>query len=161
MTQVLDMAALVSFQETAKVLPRKQTLHEQMCFIADDVVRYNFSDVAVHEKRILARMHEGETRLWIIHEFGSQFLPLYCKTGEWQRQGKNGRYLCSVEVTIARLLRNDELQQVQNKIIFDSAQYFIVTKGRDIRSGTITPVSFSDVVHLVFCGKADHLVSGN
>jgi hypothetical protein len=158
MTQVLDMAALVSFQETAKVLPRKQTLHEQMCFIADDVVRYNFSDVAVHDFRIIKKMIPGEARLWIIHEFGSQLLPLCCKINEWREQGKDDRYLSSVEVNITRMLRTDELQKAQNKVIFDSAKYFIVAKGSDSRTGTITPVSFGDVVHLVFSGKADHLV---
>lgn len=150
MTQVQDMSALVSYQETAKVLPRNQTLHEQMCFIADDVVRYNFSDVAVHDARILRKMQTREVRLWIIHELGSQFLPLSCKVNEWRAQTKKDLYLCSAEVAIARLLRTDELQKVQNKTVLDSANYYLVAKGDDARSGTITPIGFGDVVRLVF-----------
>jgi hypothetical protein len=152
-TQVQEMSTLVSFQETAKVLPRNQTLHEQMCFIADDVIRYNFSDVAVHDARILKKMQAGEARLWIIHELGSQLLPMSCKVNQWRDQIKKDLFLCSLEVVIARLLRNDEFQKAQNKAILDSSKYFIILKGADRLSGSITPIKFEEVVDLVFNKK--------
>jgi hypothetical protein len=148
------MSTLVSFQETAKVLPRNQTLHEQMCFIADDVVRYNFSDVAVHDARILKKMQCGEVRLWIIHELGSQLLPMSCKINEWRDQAKKNFYLCSLEVIVTRLLRIDALQKAQNKIILDSSKYFLVRKGNDRFSGSITPIKFEEVLQLVFQKKS-------
>lgn len=152
------MAAFVSYQETAKVSPKIQTLHERMCFIADDIVRYNFSDVAVHDARILKKMQIGEARLWMIHELGSQFLPLCSKINDWRAQQRKDVYLCSVEVMMARLLRTDPLQKAQNKAVLDSAKYFIVVKGESAAAGKIEPIEFSDVINLVFRGKADSVL---
>lgn len=128
-----------------------------MCFIADEIVRYNFSDVAVHDKRILRRMQENESRLWIVHEMGSMFLPLSCRLSEFSAREKHNRFLSSVEVIIGRFLRADELQKIQNRIVFDSARYFIVIRQTAIK-GEILPISFKEIVNLVFDGKANHLV---
>lgn len=156
MTQV---AALVSFQEPIKIEPRNQTLHEQMCFIADEVVRYNFSDVAVHDARILKRMKQGETRLWIISELGSQFLPMYCKMNEAIRQEQKEYVLSAVEVTLARLLSNDPFDKARQKQFLSTAQFYFVTKGADMHSGSIVPTNFRDIVDLVYSGDAGHLVN--
>lgn len=153
-----QVAALVSFQEQIKIDPRKKTLHEQMCFIADDVVRYNFSDVAVHDARILKRMKQGETRLWIINEVGSQFLPMYCKLNEVERQQEKDYVLSSVEVTLARLLRNESFDKVRSEIFLNTAQFYLVVKGAGVHDGTIDPIDFRDIVNLVYGGKADSLV---
>lgn len=156
MTQV---AALVSFQEPIKIEPRNQTLHERMCFIADEVVRYNFSDVAVHDARILKRMKQGETRLWIISELGSQFLPMYCRMNEAIRQEQKEYVLSAVEITIARLLNNDPFDKARQKQFLSTAQFYFVAKGADMHSGSIVPTNFRDIVDLVFSGDAKHLVN--
>jgi hypothetical protein len=149
---------LVSHQESVKVAPEqteKQTLHEQMCFIADRIVRYNLSDVAVHDARKLKKMRCGEYRLWIVTEFGSQFLPLSCKMSEWKNQELNDYYLSAVHVVIARFLTtHDGWQQAQNRILFSSAEFYLVGKGADVFSGTIEPMSFPDVVRFVFFGQS-------
>lgn len=155
MTQV---AALVSFQEQIKIEPRNKTLHEQMCFIADEVVRYNFSDVAVHDARILKRMKQGETRLWIISELGSQFLPMYCKLNEANRQQEKEYCLSAVEVTVARLLRDDPFDRARQKQFLDTAQFYLVTKGAGMYDGSVDPIDFLDIIDLVYSGKANHLV---
>jgi hypothetical protein len=154
-----QVAALFSFQETIKIEPRSKTLHEQMCFIADEVVRYNMSDVAVHDARILRRMRKGETRLWIINELGSQFLPMYCKLLEAARQEDKDYVLSAVEVTVARLLRDDPFDKARQKQFLDSAQFYFITKGAGAYDGSIDSVDFRDVVHLVYCGDANHLVN--
>ena len=127
-----QVATFVSFQEQIKIDPRDKTLHEQMCFIADEVVRHNFSDVAVHDARILRRMKQGETRLWIISELGSHFLPMYCKLNEWRKQEEKEYCLSAVEVTVARLLRNDPFDKARSKQFLSTAQFYLVTKGADM-----------------------------
>lgn len=153
------MTALFSFQETINIEPRSKTLHEQMCFIADEVVRFNFSDVAVHDARKLRRMKQGEVRLWVIHELGSLFLPMSCRMTEAARQEDKEYVLSAVEVAIGRLLRNDEFEKARQKQFFSSAQFYFVSKGSGSYDGSIVPVDFRDVVSLVFNGKADHLVA--
>lgn len=153
-----QVATFVSFQEQIKIDPRDKTLHEQMCFIADEVVRYNFSDIAVHDARILRRMRQGETRLWMISELGSQFLPMYCKLNEWRKQEEKEYCLSAVEVTVARLLRNDPFDKARSKQFLDTAQFYLVTKGADMHGGSIAPIDFRDIVDLVYSGNANSLV---
>jgi hypothetical protein len=144
---------LISHQESVKTAPEsrdKQTLHERMCYIADSVVRYNLSDVAVHDARKLKKMRCGEYRLWIVTEFGSHFLPLSCKMSEWKNQEQNDYRLSAVHVIIAKLLTTRGWQQAQNRILFGSAEFYLVGKGADVFSGTIEPMSFPDVVRFVF-----------
>lgn len=147
---------LVSFQEKIKIVPseEKQTLHERMCFIADNVVRYNMSDVAVHDKRILSKMRAGETRLWIVNEFGSQFPPMYSKLGDWKKQELHEAPLCAVSVTLAKQLQNNVL----SKRLKESSELYLVCKGDDAYGGTVAAISLADIVHLVYGGDADHLV---
>ena len=154
-----QMTALFSFQEQVKIDPRDKTLHEQMCFIADDVVRYNFSDVAVHDARILERMKKGETRLWIISELGSQFLPMYCKLGEAKKQQDKEYALSSVEIAIARLLNPDSFEKLRSRQFLSTAQFYFITKKSKTRDGVIFPISFKDVVDFVYMGEANCLVS--
>lgn len=154
MSSIQNLDTFVSYQETAKISPNNQTLHERMCFIADEIVRYNLSSVAVHDARILRYMRAGEARLWVIHELGSMLLPLSCKINEWQAQLRKEHYLCSVEVEIARLLRTDGWQKAQNEAVLNSAKFFIVMKGDRASAGDIEPICFADVVRLVFGEKA-------
>jgi len=148
--------AYVSFQEKVKITPpeEKQTLHERMCFIADEVVRYNLSDVAVHDKRILSRMRSGEMRLWIVNELGSHFVPMYCGVNDWKKQELHEAPLSAVEVTLAKCLTDD----VIGRLLRGSSRFYLVCKGGDAFSGTIAAISLADIVHLVYGGNADHLV---
>lgn len=128
-----------------------------MCFIADDVVRYNFSDVAVHDSRILRKMLAGEVRLWIINELGSQLLPLYCRLKEFYSQEVLEYQLSAAEVAIARMLRIDELAKAENRTVRVDSQFYLVTKGCNEWDGTIVPVKFADVVNLVLVGHSGQL----
>lgn len=131
-----------------------------MCFIADEVVRYNFSDVAVHDARILKRMNNGEVRLWIISELGSHFLPMYCKVGEWRKQSAKEYALSAVEITVGRLLSNGPFDKRKNSQFFKTARFYLVTKGCDVWSGSVVPIDFRNVVDLVYCGKANGMIEG-
>lgn len=153
-----DFVPLISFQEKIKIEPRDKTLHERMCFIADEVVRYNFSDVAVHDARILRRMKQGEVRLWVISELGSQFLPMYCKLTERRQQEDKEYVFSAVELTVARLLRDEPFDRARQKQFLDTAQFYFVVKGADVYGGIIDPVDFGDIVDLV-CHQSDHILS--
>lgn len=146
----------VSFQEKVKIIPpeEKQTLHERMCFIADETLRYNLSDVAVHDKRILSKMRQGDVRLWIVNELGSHFVPMYCGMNDWKKQELHEAPLSAVEVTLAKCLTND----VIGRFLKNSSQFYLVCKGNNSYSGSITAISLADIVHLVYGGNADHLV---
>lgn len=152
------MANFISHQEQVKITPRKQTLHEKMCFIADSIIRYNFSDVAVHDRRILKKMRPNEVRLWVINETGSQFVPMYCRLAQWHEPEQVIHDFSAVEITLARYMRIDAFAKRAQEVIWDHSEFYLVTKGSDRWSGSITPIEFCDLVRLVFVDTTGKLV---
>jgi hypothetical protein len=53
-----------------------------------------------------------------------------------------------------RLMKDDRLASVQNKIIRETARFYFITKGSDDYDYSIAPANFHSVMDLVFCGKA-------
>lgn len=149
------MTQIISRQETCKIAFKKQTLHEWMCFEAENVVKYNWSDIAVHDKKILDKMLPGETRLWIISELGSIFLPMYCKLTERYVLNDLNYVFSAVEVHMLRFAKEDSLGSVVGKIARSSSNFYFIAKGNSLYDYTIVPSSFSDAMDLVFCGKAN------
>ena len=148
------MTQIISRQEPAKRVPRNKTLHEWMCFEAEDIVRHNWTDISCHDRKILDKMRPGDTRLWMIHELGSLFLPMYCKLYEKRKQEESEYEFSSVEIHMLRLMKDDRLASVQNKIIRDTARFYFIRKGSGDYDYDITPSDFRSVVDFVFCGKA-------
>ena len=149
------MSQIISRQETCKVAFKRQTLHEWMCFEAENVVKHNWTDVAIHDKKILDKMRPGETRLWIIYELGSVFLPMYCKLTENHEPNGLNYAFSAVEVHMLRFAKEDSLGSIQSKIARDSSRFYFITKGHDWSGHTITPSDYKFVMDLVFCGKAN------
>ncbi|MGA1645964.1 MAG: hypothetical protein ACO4AV_13405 [bacterium] len=149
------MSQIISRQETCKVNFKKQTLHEWMCFEAENVVKYNWTDVAIHDKKILDRMLPGETRLWIISELGSVFLPMYCKLTEKTSNEYLNHSFSGVEVHMMRFFKEDQLGTIQSKITRDTSSFYFIAKGHGLHSYSVVPVDFMSVMDLVFCGKAN------
>lgn len=149
------MSQIISRQETCKVVSKKQTLHEWMCYEAESVVQHNFSDVAVWDRKLVNKTNTGETRLWWIHAFGSQFLPMYCRVSE-KAKAENSMYeFSAVEINLLRLFKEDQFSKIQNKIILETSKFFFITKGSDEFHYDITPTTFREAANLVFCGKAN------
>lgn len=148
------MHQLISRQESVKRLPRNFTLHEYLCFEAEDVIKSSWTDVAVHDKKIIAKMRPGETRLFCVHEFGSQLLPLYCRLSEKYKQEEAEYEFSAVEIFMLKLMRDDDLYRRQNQIMRKSARFYFVTVGASDYDYVVAPTSFAEAVDLVFCGKA-------
>lgn len=149
------MSQIISRQETCKVVFKRQTLHEWMCFEAEDVVKYNFCDVAIHDRKILDKMLPGETRLWIIYELGSVFLPMYCKLTENYVLNELNYAFSTVEVHMLRFAKEDSLGSIQSRIARDTSRFYFITKGHDWNKHSIVPTDYKSVMDLVFCGKAN------
>jgi hypothetical protein len=152
------MTQIISRQEPVKRVLRNKTLHEWMCFEAEDVILHNWTDVAVHDKKILGRMRPGETRLWMISELGSLFLPMYCKLYEKQKQEESEYDFSSVEIHMLRLVKDDRLGAAQNKITRKTARFYFITKGACEYDYSIVATDFRSVMDLVFCGKASQFI---
>ena len=149
---------IISRQESVKKILRNMTLHEWMCFEAEDTVIHNWTDVAVHDRKILNKMRQGDTRLWIISELGSCFLPLYCKMYEKQKQEEDEYEFSAVEVYFARFIEGNRLASRQNSIFRKTAKFYFITKGSGEYDYSVVPVSFLDAVDFVFCGQGSSFI---
>lgn len=150
---------IISRQEGVKRNLRNLTLHEWMCYEAESVVKHNFCDIAVHDKKLLNKMRPGDTRLWIISEFGSHFLPMYCKLYEKYRQEESEYELSVAEVHMMRFLKNDRLGEIQSKIARATSKFYFITKGFGRYDYSVTSASFGIVLDLVFNGKANQFLN--
>ena len=152
------MFTIISRQEVAKRDLRKKTLHEWMCFESENVVKYNWTDVAVHDRKIIEKMHPGETRLWAVYELGTSFLPLYCRKHENVKNDSVQHDFSAVEVFMMRFFKEHEIGIVEGNFRKNTKFYFI-TKGDSDYDYIVNPTNLSDVVDLVFCGKGNHLLN--
>ena len=130
-----------------------------MCYEAENVVKHNWVDIAVHDKKIINKMRPGDTRLWIISELGSNFLPLYCKLYEKHRQEESEYELSVAEVHMMRFLRGDRLGEIQSKIARATSKFYFITKGFGGYDYSVTPATFGSVLDMVFCGKANQFLN--
>lgn len=148
---------LISQQEACKIVFRKQTLHEWMCFESENIVKYNWTDIAIHDRKIIDAMLPGDTRLWIIWELGSLFLPMYCELLQKDKLKKEHN-LTSVEIYMLRFFREDQFAKAQTRVLLDAkagCKYYFITKGSNDYDSVIRPATFHSVVDLVFCGKTN------
>lgn len=150
---------IISRQEPVKSILRNKTLHEWMCFESETVIKYNWCDVAVHDRKIVNKMRPGDTRLWIINEFGSHFLPMYCKLYEQQKQEESEYDFSVIEVHMLRFMKDDRLAVTQNEIARATSQFYFITKGDGDYDYSVTPTNFNAVLDLVFCGKANQFLN--
>jgi hypothetical protein len=149
---------ILSRQETVKRIPRNQTLHEWMCFESEEIVKHNWTDVAVHDRKILNSMRPGDTRLWIISEFGSHFLPLYCKLYEKRKQEESEYDFSAIEIFMLRYVKDNRLAAMQSKIALSSTKFYFITKTSSEYNGIVAPASYRDVMDLVFNGKVNRFL---
>lgn len=150
---------IISRQEKVKSNFRNCTLHEWMCFESENIVKHNWTDIAVHDRKILNKMRPGDTRLWIISEVGSNFLPMYCKLFEKERQEESEYDLSLVEIHMLRFLKEDNFSKVYNKVMRNSFKFYFITKGDCDYNYSVVETTFDDVVNLAFCGKANFLLN--
>lgn len=160
-SRISKVAVLLTRQEPQKTKPKKLSLADWMCYEAELVVQENFTDVAVWDRKLVNRTNPHETRLWWIHAFGSQFLPLYCRISQKIKTDGGLHELSAVEINLLRLFREDSLSKIQNKIILSTSKFFFITKGCNEFDYCVKPAKFREVANLVFVGKADLYLEEN
>jgi len=129
-----------------------------MCFEAENVVKHNWTDVAVHDRKIIEKMRAGDTRLWAVYELGSAFLPMYCRNHEKTNDQNTQHEFAAVEVFMMRFFKEHAIGLVEGTFRRNTKFYFI-TKGHSDYDYDVVPTTIFDVVDLVFCGKANHLLT--
>ena len=149
------MSQIISRQEFCKVALKKQTLHEFLIYEAEDVIRHNWSDVSIWDKKIIDKMLPGETRLWIIWELGSLMPAMYCRLSEKEAMTKTDHCFSAVECYMLRFMKEGEFNDVQSQIARNTSKFYFVTKGYGNYDYSVTPVPFRSVMDLVFCGHAN------
>lgn len=151
----VNPSKIITTQQAAKVVPRSQTLFERMCYLAEDILLHNWTDVAVHDRRILDNTKPGEFRLWIVTEVGTLFPPMFCRLHQEYRSHASGCLrMSAVEVHLMRLAGSPAGGMLSQKF-YDSIKntpkkFFLIGKGVDDWSGSIEPIGLSDIMDFAF-----------
>lgn len=117
----------------------QKTLHEWMCFKAETVVRYNWSDVAVHDRRIVERMLPMEFYVWCIHETGSAIFPMHCQLETRSNHS-------AITTFLLALLENRQHSALQEK-------FYFIAQGRGDYDYITVHVDSISILNFVFCGQ--------
>ena len=153
------MSQIISRQEFCRVTLKKQTLHEFLIYEAESIVKYNFSDVAIFDKKIIDKMLPNETRLWIIWEFGSVMPAMYCRLTERESMTKTDHCFSAVECYMLRFMKEGPFSDIQSQIARTTSKFYFVTKGYGAYDYSVDPISFRGVMDLVFCNKANFFLN--
>jgi hypothetical protein len=156
MDSIVSLHQLENIRRKFPYLP----LHDRMIAEAEHVVRYNWSDVAIHDRRRLQKAPVGHSFAWVIGEFGSYFTPLFCSVEDKARWEASP--LAPIQILCMRWIQKEN-PLTENKVYLHHVgpfyqKCFIVCKADDNGAGTLTPIEFTDLMDLCFNGQYRSLV---
>lgn len=129
------------------------SLIDQMMIEAESLLRYNWTDVAIHDKKKIASAPVHQAFLWIVRteEQATTLLPLSAKISDKELcDNENGESLCPLH---AFLLRCQAMFiNFRQRYRVSANNCYIVIKGPK-SSGTIEPIEFEHVVDLISAGQ--------
>ena len=124
-------------------------LHDKMMFIADTVVRHNWTDVAIHDRNKLANIPVGHHCAWVIHELGSYLSPLYCRLDQRDRWEADPN--APIQTLMIRWIASDNpLMKCSHHAGLSpvSGQFYLVVKTDEFGGGSIIESSFQEFYDL-------------
>lgn len=123
-------------------------MHERMMAEAEPIVKYNWLDVALHDKRKLDKASTGCVFAWILSELGSTMIPMYCMADEKQIiEGTGHKYLTSRINTFIISIDKNEVFGLENY------SFYLVVKGDTPDAGDIIPVDLVSFVEFTAHGR--------
>lgn len=126
---------------------RAKTLHERMMLEAEPIVKHNWLDVAIHDKRKLDSSPARCVHVWILNELGSHMIPMYSTLEEKLKiKGTDYQYLIA---TINHFFVRANFEPL---IQLDEYTYYILIKGATPASGDIIPISLQSLMDLTSYG---------
>ena len=111
----------------AKTSPDPQSeilaLHETLCYLAEPIVQHFWTDIAVHDKNILASAPKNSSFIWVVHKCGSYLCPLYSSLLEIQQQIRKAR----------KLIEAGEPMETQTEYALKKLPLIVHLRNRDVK----------------------------
>lgn len=136
-----------------------KTLHEKMMIEAEPIIRYNWTDVAIHDKNKLRQIPVGHYCAWIVGEMGSYLTPLFCKISDRHKWCADGpATIAPVQVLVVRWHNQvnefgESPAWVERHDPTRDKRCFLVVKTDLNGNGEITPISYVELAEMATCGK--------
>jgi len=145
-----------SHHSLERTLLPARTLHEKMMLIAEPLIQYNWTDVAIHDKAALRSLPVGHYAYWIVTQMGSHFMPAYCKISErskWTRSPM--ATLAPVQFLVERWSRevakfgdSNDWRWIHDPVR-DKHCYLVVKTHATY--GEIIPITYKELADLAVC----------
>lgn len=154
-----SVVSLHQLENTRRKRPY-QSLHDKMIAEAELVVRYNWSDIAIHDRKKLKKAPVGHLFAWVIGEFGSYFTPLFCSVDDKAKWAASP--IAPIQILCMRWIQKEN-PLTENKVYLHHVgpfyqKCFLICKTDNDGAGTITPIEFADLMDLCLNGKYRSLV---
>ena len=115
---------------------------------AEPIIKHNWLDVALHDKRKIDAAPCDHFFAWILTEIGSHLIPMYSETKEKSKiEGTEYKYITA---SVCHFLTKNNLGPLAN--LGDHSYYFVV-KRNTLDGGDIIPVDLLSFVDFVSSGN--------
>ena len=137
-------------------LKSSSNLHDQMMLEAGPVVKYNWTDVAIHDRNKLTRIPVDHYCAWVVHELGSYLAPLYCRLDHKNRWESYPR--SPIEILMMRWCTDTPVSECPSfaSLSYKNASFYLIAKTNEHGGGNIIESSFDEFTDLVL-----HLYTAN
>lgn len=136
------------YEENATQPFEPETLHDQMLALAEDRVKSNWLDVAIHDKNKLFAIPVNHWCLWIAHEYGSCLAPMYCDSA-----GECGPDIAPVIYHLLTIAQQPKsFGKMAASIIENEYDFYFVRKTFGAY-GEIVKTTISEVIRIALEGK--------
>jgi hypothetical protein len=115
---------------------------------AEAVVRYNWLDVALHDKAKIEEAPYDHVYIWIVTETGSHLIPMYCETKE--KLKIEGTQYTLISHGIYNFVTRNNTTPLCN---LPDHSYYLVVKRHTPDGGDIIPVDLDSFLDLVSVGR--------
>jgi hypothetical protein len=150
-------------RERSQLPPR--TLHEEMMLIAEPLIQYNWTDVAIHDKAALRSLPVGHVAYWVVTQMGSHLTPAYCRLSARSKWTKSSNAtIAPIQMLVARW--HGEALKFQDSRAWRrfhdpvrDKHCFLVIK-TDSTHGRVIPIAYQELAELAVCKQRSMVVEG-
>lgn len=142
-----------SYHERERTTPVAKTLHERMMLEAEPLIQYNWTDVAIHDKRKLSIVPPCHVCAWIVGSTGSYLSPMYCELAD-AHKWKANVFAHEAAITILMARWHDQLNCLYDLAFnpLEEKAFYLVKKG-EAGAGEIIPVDKVELAELCTYSK--------
>jgi hypothetical protein len=135
----MTQAEKIVYYESRRQIEEHNSLITRMMKEAEPIVKHYWTDVCIHDKRVLNSMEPNSSAVWVIYEMGSFLCPLYSSIDFCEPILPTICYLIAADTKT-----NDILGRLSDY------HFYFLTKGINCYHGDFWKVSRNDLIDFLY-----------